>query len=84
MTLSPRFFADDKFLLQSELRQKNKNSNHIADLSQYISDGNSKGHLYYNLNKKKSFLDLLHNSGYPGIKFEKKIDFESLYKQRSN
>ena len=33
---------------------------------------------------EKSFLDLLHNSGYLGIKFEKKIDFESLYKQRSN
>ena len=51
MTLNPRFFVDDKFLLQSELRQKNKNSNHIADLSQYISDGNSKGHLFYNFNK---------------------------------
>ena len=24
---------------------------------------------------EKSFLDLLHNSGYPGIKFEKKIDY---------
>ena len=33
---------------------------------------------------EKSFLDLLHNSGYHGIKFEKKIDFEGLYKQRSN
>ena len=33
---------------------------------------------------EKSLLDLLHNSGYPGIKFEKKIDFEKLYKQRSN
>ena len=33
---------------------------------------------------EKSLLDLLHNSGYPGIKFEKKIDFEGLYKQRSN
>ena len=31
---------------------------------------------------EKSFLDLLHNSGYPGIKFEKKVDFESLYKQK--
>ena len=51
MTLNPRFFVDDKFLLQSELRQKNKNSNHIADLSQYISDGSSKGHLFYNFNK---------------------------------
>ena len=33
---------------------------------------------------EKSFLDLLHNSGYPGIKFEKKIDFTELYKQRIN
>ena len=33
---------------------------------------------------EKSFLDLLHNSGYPGIKFEKKIDFEKLYYQRFN
>ena len=33
---------------------------------------------------EKSFLDLLHNSGYPGIKFEKKIDFENLYKQKFN
>jgi len=33
---------------------------------------------------EKSLLDLLHNSGYPGVKFEKKIDFESLYNQRSN
>ena len=33
---------------------------------------------------EKSFLDLINNSGYSGIKFEKKIDFENLYKQRSN
>ena len=33
---------------------------------------------------EKSLLDLLHNSGYPGIKFEKKVDFEKLYNQRSN
>ena len=33
---------------------------------------------------EKSLLDLLHNSGYPNIKFEKKIDFESLYKQKFN
>ena len=33
---------------------------------------------------EKSLLDLLHNSGYPGIKFEKKIDFEALYKQKFN
>jgi preprotein translocase subunit SecB len=33
---------------------------------------------------EKSFLNLLHNSGYPDIKFEKKIDFENLYNQRFN
>ena len=33
---------------------------------------------------EKSFLDLLHNSGYPEIKFEKKIDFNKLYNQRFN
>ena len=33
---------------------------------------------------EKSFLNLVHNSGYPGVKFEKKIDFEELYKQRFN
>ena len=33
---------------------------------------------------EKSFLNLLHNSGYPNVKFEKKIDFEGLYNQRSN
>ena len=35
-------------------------------------------------NLEKSFLNLLHNSGYPDIKFEKKIDFENLYNQRFN
>ena len=35
-------------------------------------------------NLEKAFLNLLHNSGYPNIKFEKKIDFENLYNQRFN
>ena len=33
---------------------------------------------------EKSLLDLLHNSGYPSVKFEKKVDFEKLYNQRFN
>ena len=33
---------------------------------------------------ERSFLNLLHNSGYPNVKFEKKIDFEKLYSQRFN
>ena len=31
-----------------------------------------------------SFLNLIHNSGHPKIKLEKKIDFEKLYKDRFN
>ena len=33
---------------------------------------------------EKALIDLLHNSGYPGMKFEKKVNFEELYKQRFN
>ena len=33
---------------------------------------------------EKSFLNLIHNSGYPDLTFEKKIDFEKLYNQRFN
>ena len=33
---------------------------------------------------EKALLDLLHNSGYPGVKFEKKVNFENLFNQRSN
>ena len=35
-------------------------------------------------NLEKSLLDLLHNSGYPSIKFEKKINFKELYNQKLN
>ena len=33
---------------------------------------------------EKALLNLLHNSGYPEIKFEKKVDFEELYKKNFN
>ena len=35
-------------------------------------------------NLEKTFLDLLHNSGFPGVKIDKKIDFNQLYKLKSN
>ena len=38
--------------------------------------------IYNNL--EKTFVNLLSISGFPGIKFEKKIDFEQLYNQRHN
>ena len=31
---------------------------------------------------EKSLLDLIHNSGFPEVKFEKKVNFEELYTQR--
>ena len=33
---------------------------------------------------EKALIDLLHNSGFPNIKFDRKVDFEALYKQRFN
>ena len=33
---------------------------------------------------EKSFLNLMHNSGHPGVKIEKKIDFNKLYNERFN
>tara|TARA_B110001452_G_scaffold266536_1_gene273673 strand:- start:2989 stop:3417 length:429 start_codon:yes stop_codon:yes gene_type:complete len=33
---------------------------------------------------EKTFLDLLHNSGFPEVKLEKKIDFNKLYNERFN
>ena len=35
-------------------------------------------------NLEKSFLNMLHNSGYRNVKFEKKIDFENLYLKQFN
>ena len=33
---------------------------------------------------EKIFLNLLHNSGFPEIRFDKKVDFEKLYYERFN
>ena len=33
---------------------------------------------------ENAFLNLMHNSGHPGIKLEKKIDFNKLYNERFN
>ena len=33
---------------------------------------------------EKALLELLHNSGYPNIKFEKKVDFDELYNKQFN
>ncbi len=33
---------------------------------------------------ENSFLNLIHNSGYPNIKLEKKVDFDKLYNEKFN
>ena len=35
-------------------------------------------------NLEKAFLSMLHNSGFPEVKIEKKINFNKLYDERSN
>ena len=35
-------------------------------------------------NMQKIFLNMLHDSGYPEVKFDKKIDFNKLYENGSN
>jgi preprotein translocase subunit SecB len=35
-------------------------------------------------NLEKVFLNLIHSSGYPEVKMEKKVDFDKLYNQRFN
>ena len=35
-------------------------------------------------NLEKTFLNLIHNSGFPEVTIDKKIDFTELYKQRTN
>ena len=35
-------------------------------------------------NLEKAFLNLLNDSGFPGIKLEKKIDFNKLYNEKNN
>jgi len=35
-------------------------------------------------NLEKTFLNLIHNSGFPEIKLDKKIDFTQLYKPKNN
>ena len=33
---------------------------------------------------EKAFLNLMHNSGFPEVKFEKKVDFNKLYEERAS
>mgnify|MGYP001180404802 CR=1 FL=1 len=52
-TFMPRFYADEKILMQTEYRQKNLRSNHIADFSFFTKkNGSSKSHFFYDYDKE--------------------------------
>ena len=69
ITLTPRFFNDDKFLIQSEFRKKKKKSDYILDISQFLTDNeNSKGHLFYNFDKNFS------NSSFDDVELNIKLE----------
>lgn len=55
VTLRPRFFSDQKILLQSEYRAVNKKSNHIVDFS-YKNENNSK-HKSHFFSKSSKIID---------------------------
>ena len=55
-TFSPRFYSDDKFLLQTEYRQVNQKSEHIADFSFFgEKNASSKNHIFYKFDKTLDF-----------------------------
>ncbi len=51
-TFSPKIYAKEKFLLQTEYRQKNRNSDHLLDFSVLTEkSANSKSHFFYEFDK---------------------------------
>ena len=61
-TFTPRFFTNDKILLQTEYRQLNAKSSHLADFS-FFKEKNlsSKNHFFYEYEKKIKFLNFTDN-----------------------
>ena len=50
-TFSPRFYTEDKMLLQTEYRQVNLESTHMSDFSFFKEKKKLKNHLFYKYNK---------------------------------
>ena len=56
VTFTPRFYAKDQLLLQTEYREVNKNNKIDADFSIYSESGdNYKSHIFYKFNKNLNF-----------------------------
>ena len=56
LTLTPRFYSNNKLLAQTEYRQVNKNSEHLIDAS-IVTDNSAKSHFFSKSSKK---LDLFY------------------------
>ena len=57
-TFSPRLYASEKILLQTEYRQKNINSNHFLDFSLLNEkNNNSKNHLFYKYSNEQNIMN---------------------------
>jgi LPS-assembly protein len=82
-TFSPRFFNEDKIMIQTEYRHLNKNSSHFVDFSFLEADKKkSKNHFFYNFEKEttfKNFFDSLIN-----LKIEKVSNDNYLEKDNIN
>jgi LPS-assembly protein len=61
-TFSPRFYNDNEFLLQTELRQKNFKSNHISDFSFKINDNKKlQSHFFYKYDRSFNLDNFIEN-----------------------
>ncbi len=68
-TFSPRFYAEDKIMIQTEYRQANKDSYHITDFSYFNEKGNnSKNHIFYEYDK--TFDGKIFRSNQVNLKFQ--------------
>ena len=62
-TFTPRFFNNDKLLLQNEFRQVNKNSIHVSDISFLSEKGkNTKNHFFYRFDKNFNYQNFSGNT----------------------
>ena len=70
LTFSPRLYADEKFLLQSEYRQINFNSSHLADIS-FFNEKKKKSKNYFFYDYEKDFDYLNFDESEINIKIQK-------------
>ena len=56
-TFSPRFYTDEKILLQTEFRQANKNSYHITDFS-YFNEKGKNSKIMYSMNMTSNSMEI--------------------------